>query len=172
MKIKSGFAFHCHHDELAEFVSNYDERVEAIKRDKPVKEQELRLRLFRLIPSDRIPQELVKAREACDKAWEAYGKAREAYDKAWEAYGKAREACDKAWEAYRKAWEAYRKASEAHDKAWEAYRKAWEAYGKAREACDNEFGNELNELHKTLCPDCPWDGKTIFTRKNDKGEWY
>ena len=105
--VKSGYAFHVHHDKLVEFCSDYDERVEYIKKDKPKAEQELRLRLFQIIPMNRLPQPLIKAREAygkareaCNKAWEAYGKAREAYGKAWEACNKAREACEKALGAY------------------------------------------------------------------------
>jgi len=49
---------------------------------------------------------------------------------------------------------------------------AWEAYYKAREAYYKAYGKELTILHEELCPDCPWDGKTIFTRQNKKGEWY
>ncbi len=133
MKQKTGFAFHVHHDVLLEYCTDYEERVQYIKGNKPAREQALRLRLFKFIPIDRLPPEL-------DKAWEAYDKAREACDKAWEACNKAREACDKAWEAY--------------DKAWEAYDKAWEAYMP-----------ELIKLHEELCPNCPWDGKTIFSKK-------
>ena len=120
----SGFAFHCHHDELFEWVYDYDERVEFIKGNKPEKERELRLRLFQMIPSDRIPPKLLKARKA---------------------YVKAGEACVKAWEAYGKAWKACVKAGEAYGKAWEAYYP------------------EMEKLHKELCPDCPWNGKTIFS---------
>jgi len=72
--------------------------------------------------------------------------------------------CDKAWKAYVKAG----KALEAHDKAREAYNKAWEAHIEAREACRDE----IEALHKEVCPNCPWDGETIFTRKDEKGIWY
>ncbi len=91
-KIISGFAFHCHHDKLVEWVTNYDERVEYIKACKPPGERELRLRLFKMIPIDRLPVKLVKA---CAE-----------YD--------------------------------------------------------------FTELHKELCPDCPWDGKTIFPEGEKK----
>ena len=140
----SGFAFHCHHGTLFEWVTDYDERVGYIKENKPREEVELRLKLFRMIPEDRIPKELLKAEEARYKAEEAYYKAREAYSKTLEAYYKAREAYDKAREAYYKAREAYDKAREAYCKAGEAY------YPK------------IEKLHSELCPDCPWDGKTIF----------
>ncbi len=112
MKQKTGFAFHVHHDVLLEYCTDYEERVQYIKGNKPAREQALRLRLFKFIPIDRLPPEL---------------------DKAWEAYDKAREACDKAWEAYDKAREAYMP--------------------------------ELIKLHEELCPNCPWDGKTIFSKK-------
>lgn len=62
------------------------------------------------------------------------------------------------WHTYLKAWDAYRKAEDAFLKAWDAYLKA--------------FGKELEKLHKELCPDCPWDGHTIFTRKDKNGNWY
>ena len=145
MKQKSGFAFHCHHDQLVEWVTDFHERVVHIKNIKPEHEIELRLKLFKFIPLDRLPIELNKAREAHDEAQEVHDEAQEAYDKAWEVYRKAREAYDKAGEAYRKAGEAY-------DKEWEAYAKAWKASVP-----------QLVELHKELCPNCPWDGKTIFT---------
>ncbi|KKN12481.1 hypothetical protein LCGC14_1016050 [marine sediment metagenome] len=116
-KPKSGIAFHCHHDVLAEYVYDYEERVEFIKDSKPETERKLRLKLFKLIPQDRLPQ----------KAWDAYGKA-------WDACGKA----------------------------WDAYDKARGAYDKARDACGKTNHKALEKLHKELCPDCPWDGHTIF----------
>ena len=144
---KSGFAFHVHHDTLFEWCYDYDRRVEYIKNFKPKQERKLRLRLFKLIPEDKLPVRFRKAGEAYRKAWEAYDKAWEAYRKDWEAY-------DKAWEAYRKAWEAYRKAQKAYYKAQKAYYKAQKAYT-----------TEIEALHKELCPDCPWDGKSIFGKE-------
>ena len=139
--VKLGLAFHCHHDILYEFVYDYGERVRFIKKNKPKSEQELRLKLFKMIPEDKLPGKDSAEYIAYAKAWVAYDKAREAYAKAREAYAKARE-------AYAKAWVAY-------DKAWEAYDKAWEAY-------DKKYHKELLKLHEELCPGCPWDGKSIF----------
>ena len=48
---------------------------------------------------------------------------------------------------------------------YRAYDKAREAHGKAWEACDKKYRKELEELHTKLCPNCPWDGKTIFSEK-------
>ena len=69
------------------------------------------------------------------------------FRKAWEALIKAREAYDKAWEAYDKV------------KAWEAYIKAGEAYIKTSKAC----APQIEKLHREEHPDCPWNGKTIFS---------
>jgi GTP cyclohydrolase III len=148
-KGKSGLAFHIHHDVLIEWCSDYDGRVRSIRVNKPLGEQELRLKLFKLIPVNKLPEAYNKAREAYTKAWEAYNKAGEAYDEAREAWNEAREAYTKAWKAL--------------NKAWEAYAKAWEAYAPI-----------LEKLHQELCPDCPWDNEkqTIFTRKDANGNWY
>ncbi len=96
----AGLAHCCHHDKHWEYCYNYEERVSYIKNNKPQSEQELRLKLFFIVPDDKVPGHDSPEREAYDKAREAYSEA---------------------WEAYRKAWEAYRKAGEAYDKAWEAY---------------------------------------------------
>jgi len=77
------------------------------------------------------------------------GKLPDKFIKALEARVKAGEARVKAWEAYVKTWKAF-------DKAWEARVKAWEAYDKAGE------DPKIIALHKKECPDCPWDGKSIF----------
>ena len=133
--IKSGLAFHVHHDALIEYCRDYDERVRFIKKHKPRDEHALRLRLFKLIPKDRLPQLKL----------EAYAKAGEAYDKTGKARNKAR---NKAAEAYDKAAEAYDKAGEAYFKAREAYAKAGEGYFKTREAYRKANHEEIESLHK------------------------
>ncbi len=97
-----GLAFHCHHGTLFEYCHDYQERVDYIKNRKPKNEQELRLRLFKMIPDELLP-----------KGWEKVDKAIGAYNKAWDAY-----------------------------------------VAKSQK--------ELQELHARLCPDCTWNGETIF----------
>ena len=65
---ESGLAFHVHHDLLFEHCYDYDERVDFIKNCKPEGERKLRLKLFKMIPDDRLPQDGL---EACNKAEEA-----------------------------------------------------------------------------------------------------
>ncbi len=131
---KSGLAFHCHHNVLVEYVYDYDSGVEYIHESIPQEEQELRLKLFQLIPSDRIPgQDSV--------TWKAYVTA-------WKAYVTAWLACVTEQQDFRTAWE-YSKT------AWKANVKAGQAYVKAHK-------KEIEALHTELCPNCSWNGNTIF----------
>ena len=75
---QTGEYWHCHHDVLHEWVTDYQERVDYIKADKPKEEIETRLKWF--TPVERLPESYGKARKAYVKAWEAYVKAREARD--------------------------------------------------------------------------------------------
>ena len=52
------------------------------------------------------------------------------------------------------------------------YDKARETYYKVGKAYDKENAEELKKLHDELFPDCPWNGETIFTRQDKKGNWY
>ncbi len=165
MEIRSGLAFHVHHEQLIEFCYDYDERVKYIKENKPKEEIPLRLKLLQIIPDSKIP-----GRDS--REYEAYVKAREAYGKADEAYVKADEAYVKAHEAYAEADEAYVKAYEAYDKAREAYAEACKAYVRARGAYFTKYNKGIVALHGELCPDCPFDNRTIFTRRDKDGEWY
>lgn len=120
----SGLAFHCNHDILFAFVYNFAGRVKYIKANKPEEQQELRLRLFQLVPDKLIP-----GRDS-------------------------------------KEWADYKKAGVAYEETWTDPNKAWEAYGKTGIAYGEAWGQEIEALHEKLCPDCPWDGRTIFPDKN------
>ena len=148
-EIKSGLAFHVHDNIFYELCYDYDERVKVIRQTKPQTEQPLRLKLLQLIPEDKIPSK-------DSLQWEAYNKVK--------AYAKVKKAYTKAKKAYNKI--------ETYDKTWETYNKAREIYDKAREIYDKAYSSEIEKLHAELCPDCPWDGKTIFTRKDKDGNWY
>ena len=66
--------------------------------------------------------------------------------------GKLPPAVAKAWAAYDKAWAAFN-AGAAYDKAGAPYDKTLK-----------EHLPEIEALHREECPDCPWDGKTIFPK--------
>jgi len=154
MKLKSkkkpGLYWHNHHEELIEWCYNYKERADFIRTQKAEHERETRLRLFQPVKGT-LPEEVMQVGEVYGKAWEVW-------DKAWEAYGKARKAYRKAWIALDKKKQTYDQAEDIRNKAGEALDKAGEAFGKA--LSDNMPA--IEKLHKEECPDCPWDGKTIF----------
>ena len=66
------------------------------------------------------------------------------------------------------AWEAYSIAREAVRSTGQTYGSMWEADETARQAYDAIYAKHLPEievLHAAECPDCPWDGTSIFPAK-------
>ena len=145
--------WHIHHEVLLEWSDDIQERIDFIQAEKPKHEVEIRLRLLKPVQGA-LPPKLVKARDAYlayDKAWDAFGKD-------WDAYVKARAAFGKDWDAFVKASVAYAKAGDAFVKAKAAFVKAKAAYNKAYDECLPQ----IEALHALECPDCPWNGTTIF----------
>src|SRR3990170_785217 len=156
--------WHIHHEVLLEWSDDIQERIDFIQAEKPKHEVEIRLRLLKPVQGA-LPPKLVKAGDARGKAWDAYVKARDAYVKAGDARDKAKAAYDKAWDAFGKDWDAYVKAGDAYDKAKAAYDKDWDAFGKDWDAYRKAYDKylpQIEALHALECPDCPWDGFTIF----------
>jgi hypothetical protein len=73
--------------------------------------------------------------------------------------GKLPKAYAEAWKAYVEAGGAYVEARKAYVEAGEAYVEATKAYVEAGKA------PELLALHAKECPNCPWDGRTIFPKE-------
>ena len=142
-KKQSGLAHCCHHDQHWEFCYDFKKRVKYIKEDKPAEERGLRLRLFQLVSSALLP-----GKDSIE----------------WDA-------CLKEWDAYWNAWDAYSKTRDAYWKPWDASLEMWNAYWKAWDAYLAKYQSELGALHDKLFPDCPWNGTTIFTRRNENGDW-
>lgn len=138
--VTSGFAFHVHHDRLVEWCFDYFDRVRSIKETKPKDEQELRLKLFKLIDPRYLPSYLQEAGRA---------------------YEEAERACDEAERAYEEAWRAYEEARRAYEEAGRAREEAERAYEEALKRAMPK----LRKLHRELCPDCPWRGRTIFPKQ-------
>src|SRR3990170_906851 len=142
--------WHIHHEVLLEWSDDIQERIDFIQAEKPKHEVEIRLRLLKPVQGA-LPPKLVKAGDARDKADAAYVKAGDAYVKARAAFGKD-------WDAFVKASVAYAKAGDAFVKAKAAFVKAKAAYNKAYDECLPQ----IEALHALECPDCPWNGTTIF----------
>src|SRR3990172_7382236 len=135
--------WHIHHEVLLEWSDDIQERIDFIQAEKPKHEVEIRLRLLKPVQGA-LPPKLVKAGDARDKAYDANAKARAAFGKDWDAFVKASV--------------AYAKAGDAFVKAKAAFVKAKAAYNKAYDECLPQ----IEALHALECPDCPWNGTTIF----------
>lgn len=82
-----GWAWHVHHVPLLEWCTSYQKRVRYVRVEKPLEEQELRLRWFTpLQHPERVPQAYGQAWQALVQTGHAYAQATEAYLQATEAY--------------------------------------------------------------------------------------
>jgi len=141
------FAWHIHHEVLVEPLTEpIENRIAFIRTNKPEDEIETRLRLLKPVQGV-LPVAVVEAWKAYDEVWKAYDEVEKAYDEAEKAY-------DEAGKARVEAWKAYVEAGKAYDEAWKARDEAW----KARD-------EEIDALHAIECPNCPWDGHTIFPKE-------
>ncbi len=129
----TGMFWHCHHNVLCEYVHDYQERVDYIKKDKPEDEVETRLKLFKKVKG-KLPKEFVEIAKKYDET-------REKYHKAWDKYDKAGN--DKAWDKY--------------DKARDKYYEAMQKYLKAKD----KYRPQIEKLHKKKCGCSEWDGREI-----------
>ena len=135
--MKTQFAWHVHHDKLIEpLIGSIEERIAYIKEYKPEHERDLRLRLLKPV----------------------IGPLPTIYDEAWKACVEAWKACDEAWKAYDEAKKVYEEAKKVYVEAWKAYSEAKKVYVEAEKASQPL----IEQLHLNECPNCPWDGKTIF----------
>ena len=133
-----GFYWHVYHDGLLDWCWDYEERVAYIKANKPKYEQELRLHLLQPVKGQ-LPEPLIEAGNAFEKVRNARQKDAEALQE--------------------------RRDGDDHSKAWDVYLKAWDASVKAEAALGkalNKYQPEIEALHAQECPDCPFDGTTIF----------
>ena len=148
-----GVAFHCHHVELVEVVTRFSKRVAYIKIGKPRREHPLRLRLFRMIPDNRLP---VAVRRALIPARTAWAKLKLLDDD----YDAKRKPLNDDYDAKRKP------LNDDYDAKRKLLDDDYDAKHKLLEEAIQTAMPKLEKLHAELCPDCPWDGKTIFARSN------
>jgi len=141
---RQGFFWHVHHEILIEWCHSYDERAEYIRTKKSSDEQETRLRLSQPVKGN-LPKKVIEARRAYDEAQQALDKAtRQAYNETLRAFKEARQ--------------AYYKAARTCDEAYRAYIEAGQAYDEAI----SRNMSAIEALHAEECPNCPWNGHTIF----------
>ena len=142
-----------YHNQLLSYCPDFAERVKTIENTKPANEVPVRLYEMQLFEG-KLPEEIVKAYKAINKACKAYDKAYKALNKAYKAYDKVYKAYDKACETYNKAYKAYEKAYKAYDKACETCNKMCKTYKII-----------IEELHKKEVPDTCWNGEELDFKK-------
>ena len=131
-------AWHCHHEVLSEALTEPAEnRIAYILSDKPEQEQALRLRLFR--PAPTLATALAEYERVVATAWAEYERVKVT------ALAEYKRVKVTAWAEYERvkvtAWAEYKRVKAP---AWAEYKRV-----------------EAPE-HAKCCPDCPWDGHTIF----------
>jgi len=153
--------WHVYHNQG--FSNNIQERIDYVKRHKPVYEIDLRLTLLKPVRG-KLPRVVVKTGEAlnnarivCDKLWAAC-------NEAWITHPKIQKACEKGQMICREAWAVYIAKRDVFGKAVAVYEKVAKAHDEAIET----YQAEIEALHREECPNCPWDGKTIFPREEEE----
>ena len=140
------FYWHLHHKILLEPCYDYEGRMVYVDKYKPAEERELRRRLCKKVEGE-LPAELIEAGQKHEEAGQKYN----------EAVQKYVEAGQKRDEAGQKREEAGQKFVEVRQK----YNEAWHNY----KSVIVKHSDYINKLHAEECPDCPWDGETIFPEK-------
>ena len=134
------FAWHVHHNVLIELLTEpIENRIKYIKKFKPKNEIELRLKLLKVVKGE-LPKEFVEA-------WQKYYETWQEYVEVWQKY-------DKAKQKYDEIWQEYDEARQKHNEAWHEY----------IEVC-KKYESQILALHEKECPNCSWNGKTIFSKE-------
>ena len=134
------FAWHVHHNVLIELLTEpIENRIKYIKKFKPKNEVKLRLKLLKVVKGE-LPKEFVEA-------WQKYYETWQEYVEVWQKY-------DKAKQKYDEIWQEYDEARQKHNEAWHKY----------IEVC-KKYESQILALHEKECPNCSWNGKTIFSKE-------
>jgi len=156
----SKFYWHMYHQGPSPlFVSQlpFEERVALIKDSKPKKEHARRFRLFQPVKGN-LPSEIVRISMVHDEAREIQDKAHKVYTAASRAHAQF---CNQAYVSYI----PYEEASKVYITARMVYAKAHQTYNEICDEYDKAFMDNKKSilaLHAKECPNCPWDGDTIF----------
>ena len=157
--------WHLHHWLLLEFSDNIEERIRYINEEKPKDEIELRLKLLKEVKGN-LPEEVIDKGIANYEVLIEYDNAMEEYKTLYNSYQKA---------LYEKTSEPTNITSTKLCKMAERIRDKYRTIlTKKEQAVDAlniykealEFHREdLEVIHRLECPNCPWNGKTIFSKE-------
>ena len=160
-------AWHVHHDILCEPLTEpIEERIDYIRMNKPKEGIETRLRLLNI----------VKNQELAFEAWSEYDIIE---SKAFSDYRAIRSKAISDYHAITSKFGYDATKPNAGSDYLDMTREQWSEYtaieSKARSEFEtiisqskNDFNEKLNALHQEECPDCPWDGRTIFPNRIER----
>jgi hypothetical protein len=153
---------HCHHERVIEPLTQPPEkRIAYILSFKPIEEQALRLHLFRPVRNAALDAAWATDKAALDAAWATYAAADKAAQATYNAAVKpAWTTRDAAVEPAQATYNAALKAAQATYNA--AVEPAQATYNAAVEPAQATYNAALKAAHQAECPDCPWDGRTVF----------
>src|SRR3990167_3726568 len=156
-----GLSIHCHHAVLVEYCTDYEARVNYIKATKPEHENELRLKLFKLLSNEAfndLPEKYVKAYADWQKAdadrQKAYADLLKAYADRQKAYADLLKV-DADW---LKADADRQKA----DADWQKADADWQKADADWQKADADWPiKEKEAFHKKWCGCKEWNGKEL-----------
>jgi hypothetical protein len=164
--VKRGLFWHIHHDKLLEASNDIDDRIDYIKRCKPKDEIETRLRLLQPVKGA-LPEDVVSCLESVLLARDKWDETRKALDDANDEFRKVEH--DFLHATFNSAERVpMLQAQTALDSARHDYYKAMATYDIASHALNTaiyKHEKEFRAMHKAECPNCPWNGLTIFPGK-------
>ncbi|MDP2665396.1 MAG: hypothetical protein Q8P23_01950 [bacterium] len=130
----TGLYWHLYHEDLFEWCNDFADRVAYIRSSKPVYEQALRLALFK--PVKNPPAELAKAVRALHRSKETLD--------VWSLrYNVSND----------------EKIRAGYDRAIKRFNNAQDVYFEV----ERSVRDRMVLIHAQECPNCPWDGQTIFS---------
>lgn len=167
------WAWHVHHDILLEpLTGSLAHRAAYIQASKAASEVDTRLRLLKPVAGT-VPGALVRRSRPLLEAEKAVVDTRKAYSEALAIFNESNASCDQIRSAHyqgSKTVADYHEALRLRAEAWQTSEEARRAYSKASgeyaeaaatyaRACN---ARSVLRLHEEECPNCTWDGKTIF----------
>jgi hypothetical protein len=134
-----GYAWHVHHDQLMEELTEpIEQRIKYIKTHKPKNEIVLRLKLLKASPKLKPLDDDYKAK------WKPL----------YDDYKAKRKPLD---DDYKAKWKPL------YDDYKAKWKPLYDDYEAKRKPLDDDYKAKLAKLHHEECvPDCPWNGSTIF----------
>jgi len=142
------YAWHVHHDRLVEPLTEpMETRIAYIKQNKPAREVEVRLRLFKLVQDQAAVKPLYD---------EYLAKRKTLYDEYLAKRKPLDDEYDAKWKPLYDEYLAKRKT--LYDEYLAKRKPLYDEYLAKREPLESK----MLKLHAEECPDCPWNGETIL----------